>query len=73
MCAFRLAKQMLEARLKSAEDAEDGKRRLQQAALAKYRQAFTDDAEVCHNQLLWGHDSTACIHNATLLALLGAC
>ena len=51
---------MLEARLKSAEDGEEEKRKLQQAALAKYRQAFTDDAEVCHNQLLSGQDGTAC-------------
>ena len=60
MCAFRLAKQMLDAMLKSAEDAEEEKRKLQQAALAKYRQAFTDDAEVCHKQRSSRLAGTAC-------------
>ena len=37
---------MLETKQKSQADAEEEKRKLQQSALAKYRQAFTSDNEV---------------------------
>ena len=37
---------MLENRQKSQADAEEEKRKMQQSALAKYRQAFTSDTEV---------------------------
>ncbi len=40
-------RQMLEAKQKSDEDAEEQRRKEQQLALAKYRQAFASDAEVC--------------------------
>ena len=40
-------RQMLEAKQKSEEDAEEQRRKEQQSALAKYRQAFASDAEVC--------------------------
>ena len=38
---------MLEARQESQEDIEEQRRKEQQSALAKYRQAFASDAEVC--------------------------
>lgn len=53
---------MLEAKQKSQAEAEEEKRKMQQEALAKYRQAFASDAEVCladawsyrvHVQELW--------------------
>lgn len=37
---------MLETKQKSQADAEEEKRKMQQSALAKYRQAFTSDTEV---------------------------
>lgn len=40
-------RQMLEAKQKSEEEAEEQRRKEQQSALAKYRQAFASDAEVC--------------------------
>ena len=46
-CECRLMRQMLEAKQKSEEDAEEQRRKEQQSALAKYRQAFASDAEVC--------------------------
>ena len=42
----RLVRQMLEAKQKSEADAEEERRKAQQSALAKYRQAFASDAEV---------------------------
>lgn len=38
---------MLESKQKSQAQAEEEKRKMQQEALAKYRQAFASDAEVC--------------------------
>jgi len=46
-CECRLMRQMLDAKQKSEEDAEEQRRKEQQSALAKYRQAFASDAEVC--------------------------
>ena len=46
-CCYRLVRQMLEARQESQEDIEEQRRKEQQSALAKYRQAFASDAEVC--------------------------
>ena len=37
---------MLETKQKSQADAEEEKQKMQQSALAKYRQAFTSDTEV---------------------------
>ena len=42
----RLVREMLETKQKSEADAEEEKRKLQQSALAKYRQAFANDTEV---------------------------
>ncbi|KAL3159120.1 hypothetical protein ABBQ32_011114 [Trebouxia sp. C0010 RCD-2024] len=49
----RLVRQMLEAKQKSQAEAEEEKRKMQQEALAKYRQAFASDAEeeVIHMKL----------------------
>ena len=38
---------MLEAKQKAAAETEEQKRQKQQSALAKYRQAFASDTEVC--------------------------
>ena len=46
----RLVRQMLETKQKSQADAAEEKRKMQQSALAKYRQAFTSDTEVS-----WAH------------------
>ena len=50
----RLVRQMLETKQKSQAEAEEEKRKMQQSALAKYRQAFAIDTEV-HRVKHWVH------------------
>lgn len=47
ICVYRLVRQMLEAKQKAAAETEEQRRQKQQSALAKYRQAFASDTEVC--------------------------
>lgn len=52
----RLVRQMLEAKQKSEAEAEEQRRKTQQSALAKYRQAWASDTEVLSmsvNMSLW--------------------
>ena len=59
---------MLQTKQKSQADAEEEKRKMQQSALAKYRQAFTSDTEVRGALTYWIHVPMLC-HRCLMFTL----